>query len=226
MKNPNTSSINRPSLNGDPDKEMMTAAEKWVANFLDKHVGIGYNDTCTYRGKPGQLGSVLNRLILNNHDLNLKFPQGVIDASLEEYLNRKKEEIKMRVFKAVKFVTPNDELNRWVKALTGKEDPLDILVMQHFIWQVKRKMLDKDVERHMMPILVGRTGSGKSVAVHKLLGPVIQLSEMGKDLGIFGDDREWAVFHKYYVIFFDEMSKARKVDVEALKNTITAKDKA
>lgn len=123
------------------------------------------------------------------------------------------------------YAGPNNQLERFLLAMTGCARPLDLAVMQHWIWQVKRKIHGLSVVHHMMPVFVGKTGSGKSEALRKLLAPLGSMAESGIDFGIFADERMWSLFEQKYAFFFDEMSKARKTDVESLKNTISATEK-
>lgn len=115
----------------------------------------------------------------------------------------------------------SDLVRDWVKASTGRENELDIAVMRHFIWQVRRKLYGLDVYHHMMPILYGKTGGGKSRAVLQLLKPVDSLT-LHSDLSIFSDQFKMRQFTKMYVMFFDEMAKSDRVDIDKLKNIITS----
>ena len=114
-----------------------------------------------------------------------------------------------------------DPIALWVKASTGSSGPLDTAVIRHFVWQVKRKLFGLPVEHHMMPVLYGKTGGGKSVAVHKLLAAVQDIS-LSRDMSIFSDSFGKKQFSRNFVIFFDELSKSSTVDVNSLKNVITA----
>lgn len=114
-----------------------------------------------------------------------------------------------------------DLIREWVKASAGRESDLDIAVMRHFIWQVRRKLFGLDVYHHMMPILYGKTGGGKSRAVLQLLKPLENLT-LHSDLSIFSDQFKMRQFTKMYVMFFDEMAKSDRVDIDKLKNIITS----
>jgi hypothetical protein len=118
-------------------------------------------------------------------------------------------------------LAPNDQLGRWVMAVTGQTMPMDVAVMGHFVWQVKRKLMGLPVVWHMMPIVYGESGSGKSQAIQRLLSPINELTVAPQDMGVFGDSREARIFTRSYVAFFDEMAKSEKVDVGALKNKIS-----
>jgi hypothetical protein len=117
------------------------------------------------------------------------------------------------------------DLERFTSIITGKSpaDPVDVAVLQQFIWQVKRKLFDRPVEWHLMPVLSGPQGSGKSVAVERLLAPVRALTLTGKGVNFVADERNYKALSEHYVCFFDEMSGASKADVDDLKQVISAK---
>jgi predicted P-loop ATPase len=73
-----------------------------------------------------------------------------------------------------------------------------------------------DVTRHLFPVLQGKQNSGKSTAVRKLLEP-IKLFYSSRSLDMLNDSKELAVLARKNVIWFDEMSKASKADVDAIK---------
>lgn len=110
---------------------------------------------------------------------------------------------------------------RWVRAATGHDNPHDISVMQHFIWQVKRKLNGLPVDHHLMPVLYGKTGGGKSVAIHKMLQPISGVS-ICRDMTVFSDSFGKRQFARNYIMFFDELAKSTSVDINALKNIITS----
>ena len=49
-------------------------------------------------------------------------------------------------------------------------------VLRKFIWQVKRKMLNLPVTNHLMPILSGPQGKGKSTFLMRFLPPVEEVA--------------------------------------------------
>src|SRR5207302_233324 len=105
--------------------------------------------------------------------------------------------------------------------VTGAEDALAVAVVMHFIWQVKRKLNGLKVDHHLMLVLHGKQRSGKTEATKALLKPISLLIDMPGDLTILGDERQVFRQEQFYVTFFDEMAKADKVNVDALKNRIT-----
>jgi hypothetical protein len=109
----------------------------------------------------------------------------------------------------------------WIEAVTGKQDKLDVAIFRHFIWQIKRKLYGLPVEHHLMVVLSGKSGSGKSVAVHSLLKPIVAVSACG-DMTMFNDQFSKKQFTRNFVIFFDELAKSSRVNIDSLKNVVTA----
>lgn len=135
-------------------------------------------------------------------------------------LSQIEERVKIMT-KAIEFIEPNDEICRFVEAVTGMQNPLDISVMRHWIWQVKRKFKRLDTKHHIMPIFYGKTRSGKTTAIEKLLEPIKQLT-MIAELAMVNDSRNDFNLIEKLVIFFDELGKAEKVVVSNLKQKITS----
>lgn len=122
----------------------------------------------------------------------------------------------------VDFAALNDLVADFVFLITGTRNPLHIAVIQHLIWQVKRKLFGLPITNHMMPVLFGKTGCGKSIAIKLLCSPLEEVFDSGASLEAiddkFGNDR----FQNYYIIFFDELAKMTKVDSGNLKRVITS----
>lgn len=106
----------------------------------------------------------------------------------------------------------------------GKPTEVEVAVLYHFIWQVKRKALGLPVSYHMMPVICGPTGSGKSEAIRRLLSPLGGYVLNGLSLDKIGDDRYYRQLDEHLVVFFDEMAKLEKASNESLKQVITAND--
>lgn len=119
-------------------------------------------------------------------------------------------------------------VNKFINAITGGENPLDIAAVKHFIWQTKRKLWGLQTNWEMMLVLQAyKQGSGKSYAIrHKdsNIGLISPLNDFVFDgpMTAFGDTRERFVFIRNYIAFFDEMEYAERTSIEALKNIITA----
>jgi hypothetical protein len=116
----------------------------------------------------------------------------------------------------------NKAIENFIVAVTGTPNKVDIAIMKHFIWQVKRKMNSLHIDWHLMPIFYGDSGSGKTRAISELLRPLNELSYFAPSMSVLDDSRESSVFSKFFIIFMDEMAKAERTNVESIKNKITS----
>lgn len=111
---------------------------------------------------------------------------------------------------------------RFVDNLTTVDVELGVRVMAHFVWLVKRKMFGKEAEHHLVPVLMGPGGKGKSKNLERMLAPVsdylIELTSASQ----LTDDRSFHSFGTNYVATLDELSKMDKTDFNQIKNFITA----
>jgi hypothetical protein len=96
-----------------------------------------------------------------------------------------------------------------------------VAMFNKFIWQVKRKIKNMLIYDHLMLVILGSQGTGKSTLIMKLLKPVEELYAM-TDFKAITDDRNISLWRNY-VIFLDEMGWASKSDMDIVKNVITAK---
>lgn len=237
------SAFKRPAkrLAEEEQEEDYAKAEKWVREWLtNKHASQSYKTgVLTVGGEetPGDL--LLSTLVLDaiswaeknpitdargNEKQRAPYSQPTIEHVLTKWL-AEQDKANIDTFKSHLAHSPSAQgtgLVAWVRAVTGAAREEDIAVVRHFIWQVKRKLHHLPVEHHMMPVIYGATGSGKTRAVEALLGPVEEFMVAPQDLAVLGDSREAAIFGRFYIAFFDEMARADKLDVAALKNKITS----
>lgn len=103
---------------------------------------------------------------------------------------------------------------------TESQQGLPTAVLRTFIWQVKRKALGLPVTHHLMPVLVGPQGFGKSSFVNSLCAPVKE-SKTDTNFDALGNDKIISIWNNH-VLFLDEMSGAQRADMETIKNVITA----
>ena len=115
------------------------------------------------------------------------------------------------------------EWSRFVHALIDTDlvsEGYAIAVFQKFMWQVKRKMLGLPVTAHLMFVLTGKQGNGKTSAIKNMIKPLTGV-EREVNFSEVTDVRNIAMWRSF-VFFIDEMEKAQKADVEAVKHVITA----
>jgi Virulence-associated protein E len=148
----------------------------------------------------------------------------LINSEIDRMFIQRREGIIQTLLKNPAAVDSSQAVEEFVRVVTGNADPVTSAVIRQFIWQVKRKMLGRPVRWHIMPILWGAGGSGKSTIIRDyLLKPLQHLclssSRLFSDLN---DERKFYQFNDNYVAFSDEMDHIEKVSMEALKNIISS----
>lgn len=93
-------------------------------------------------------------------------------------------------------------------------------VLRKFVHQVISKLHGRPVGHHLMPVLTGRQGSGKTYFLNHLFGPLAELARSA-DFRSISDERMIDLWQSY-IIFIDEMGYADRTDVDVVKNVITA----
>ncbi|TXN81267.1 VapE domain-containing protein [Methylobacterium sp. WL8] len=100
---------------------------------------------------------------------------------------------------------------------------LGVAVLQHFIWQVKQKLLNRPVHHHMMPIVISPVqGTGKSTLVGLFLGPLHELASDPVALSDFADTRS-SDLYRFPVVFIDDIDPIGRTAVPTLKRLMTSK---
>jgi len=116
------------------------------------------------------------------------------------------------------------ELARFLRALIGtdsQQETVWMVTLRHFLWCVKRSLTGGQREYDVMPVLVGRQGTGKSVALKKLAGPLAELTD-DITAETLADERKRGDLGNFAIGIWDEMEGADRRDVEAIKRAITS----
>lgn len=150
------------------------------------------------------------------------FPEKDLVKAIEEYIAVKKDEALEGIKTSIKCTGENlDELKRFLIAATGECDDVELAVLAHMIWQVKRKIFHKKVYEHQMVIFRGAQGIGKTEAIRKIFKPLLGWFKSAS-LSEITDDR-WKLFLRDgFVVFCDELQYAERTSVDALKNIVSA----
>lgn len=152
-------------------------------------------------------------------ELTKRLISSFVEGEIARYFLRIKDQL------AYSPNADNSQLPEFVSLLCGPENSnyeLDVSVFRHFIWQIKRKLNNLPVEHHMMPVVVGEQGIGKSEAIRKLLEPLGGLVATPPDFNALNDERNSYYFVNYAALFFDEMAKASKADINVVKKNISS----
>lgn len=79
-------------------------------------------------------------------------------------------------------------------------------IMKHWLWQVKRKIIGRDVVWEIWPNFYGASGVGKSTLIRKMCTPLSEFY-IEPQISIFADaTRERDKLTRYYILNFDELT--------------------
>lgn len=206
--------------------------EPWVRSWIENRKA-----TYSYRheslfigGRVVPLDVLLDRLHLDSFE-GPRFRDRTLSAALGQWTHAQDAlaVAALRAKLAFDSSVPASTVARFVTACTGKADAVDVAVVQHFIWQVKRKLNDLPVDFHMMPVLYRERspdskgqGGGKTTAVAKLLGPVSEAVVNVSDLKEAIDPRGYRRYTRAFVAVVDEMARGEVANTDSLKGLITA----
>lgn len=200
-------------------------AFKFVDAFINENkVTVSYSRVIRSGKEVWSREVLLRRLTLSNLDSETKrFSRDdlrdIVDEWIDEARLRQLEDIRRKL--SGYDPASEEQLSRLIIAITGREDTTDREVLRHWIWQVKRKLFGKEVGEHLMPILRGKQGSGKTFVVeHRILKPLKELCYRTSVKTLL-DPREARLIMDHFVLFLDELAGATKADIEELKRILT-----
>lgn len=188
-------------------------------------------DTAT---KVSNVNDVARRLRIISKELDLSFGPTDIDDVLQEWIIDQQLERKSEIFRDISYTRGMKGIESefyWYELATSFFDfdtELDLSLyakvsaLKHFIYQVKRKMRNLPVNDHMMVVLLGPQGVGKSTFMKDFLAPLDELV-VNSDFRQISDDRNIDLWD-HYVVKTDEMGWASRSDIDVIKNLITAEN--
>jgi hypothetical protein len=201
-----------------PDQEIVAAfsAEKFLTISLDGQFYL--------EGHKRDVDYVLEEIRNYAQTIMGKNVSFQVIGSILNKLSTDKRQVRFEEMKAyIAFKSDATfDFNKLIEAVGGVPNELEATVLKHFVWQVKRKIYGLPVSYHNMPVLVGKSGSGKSQLIKKMLHPIHEMVYYDGDFKKLVDTREAFNLISYFVYFIDEMSKAETADVESIKNKITS----
>jgi hypothetical protein len=170
-------------------------------------------------------------LRVTNDDLRLGFSREAIADALTHWHETAKKTRLHDLFLMVGAGTPpprfvRDAQVHWDnlanKIFDTSHDAPEFIIAVHqkFMWQIKRKVLGLPVTNHLMPVILGPQGKGKSTFVSKLVEPLKELT-LEVDFKMIEDERNVEMWSSY-ILFLDEMGYASKANVDTIKHAITA----
>ncbi len=167
-------------------------------------------------------------LVNYNDELKLTFDKKSIELNIQKEISKGISKRKQQIYQNIAFEQyfvkfSGDEFNKVISVLFGKDGQdhtLDIAVLRHFIWQVKKRVIAQNPDNHMMPIFYGKQGGGKTEFIKRFCS-ILQEGMIDSDFGDFSDERKSRLFIDFPVIFLDELQKANGKDMGEIKGQIT-----
>jgi Virulence-associated protein E len=120
------------------------------------------------------------------------------------------------------------DVTEMVPQMTGETDAdvadrrarFVVAIFNKFIWQVKRKINKMPITDHLMAVILGSQGVGKSTLIRKMLAVIEELMA-STDFKQMTDDRN-SMLWRNFVLFLDEMGWAKKAEMDTVKHIISA----
>jgi hypothetical protein len=233
------------------DQDLESAASninpiEYVSDFFAKlELQVGYDDSLTQRGKPltahtrSMINSVLavraltlldvlDMMIIDCKEKENKLKAGEVRAALRHVVGEMKHARRNAIIAPLLVELPAEaavDAEREWRRIDSLFEPIPnlraSLPIMHFIWQVKTKVLGREVDHHLMPVITSSIqGSGKTTFVRSLLAPLKELVTGASLLSDFSDRRTLGLF-RYLVAVLDDMEMISEKQVPVLKSIIT-----
>lgn len=162
--------------------------------------------------------------------LKLNFKSESINDAVQHWYEAAKRVRRFELFSSIEYLSPSrrDEIDKvWLDLASKVFDTSDtppefiVAVLKKFIHQVKSKLRGKEVKDHLMVVILGPQGIGKTTFVEQMTKPLEEL-KLDVDFKMIEDPRNIDIWRSY-ILFLDEMGYASKSDIDDIKKAITAK---
>lgn len=175
------------------------------------------------------LDSFARELRLVSSKLNLGYRDNLIGDAIQTWQEETSRKIKVDALLAVQFAKgkatgPHGQdmwaaMERACFNTAGGRPGFPTAVIKKFMWQIKRKARNLPVTNHLMPVLTGAQGKGKTEFVKAMTKPLRDLMRE-VDFGMLTDGKTTDIWSAL-ILFIDEMGHFTKADVDRVKNVIT-----
>ncbi|WP_019994992.1 primase-helicase family protein [Aureimonas ureilytica] len=171
---------------------------------------------------------LLDEILLELRGKGIRMPKGDMERALRKVTRQSQGRRRRLIAEAI--LEPLSQEGRseagadWTRLAQGIFDAqpeVAAACLQHFIWQVKQKLLGRPVKHHLMPVVFSRAqGSGKTTFVSRFLSPLRELATSPVLLSDFADPRSGDVY-RFPAVFIDDVEKVPAPLVPVLKSVIT-----
>ena len=169
---------------------------------------------------------IMRDLRLIRDEYGLGYRDQSIEDAFDKWAVQKRKERRVDCYMELEYDNTAANKANWqklVQSIVDEDETSKLMaecLLKKFIWQVKRKMAGLPVFDHLMVVLHGQQGSGKTVFVRKFLEPLQELTAPSTFHDVM-DNRIIDVW-EMSALFIDEMEGAARKDIDGLKRIITA----
>lgn len=142
----------------------------------------------------------------------LPYREGEISRAARQYLRWLEQSGMATIYSTIKYDPKYEEgCNKWLHNIYEYMKPEEDFItfstmMKHWAWQVKRKMMGRDVVYHIWVNFYGAAGIGKTTFIKKLCAPMEDVTSTTTISKIFDDTREIKRLTENLVLIFDELA--------------------
>lgn len=187
----------------------------WLATNPDWKISLnGRRITTTHGGIPRDrdMEDLTTAIQSTVDEQELPYREGEINRCVKMFLMDKDQKAVSTIFAKIKHDRTKEELcDRWLKKIheyfkITESLEMFTLLMKHWGWQVKRKMLGRKVVHHLWINFYGAQGTGKTTFLNRLcecFGDLVSMTTISK---LFDDTKEIKRLTENYVLIFDELA--------------------
>ena len=228
---------------------VISDVEDFVEEYLGQHrIEIFFDDSVKYIGalekaetpldvkayllaEKLDLKILLDSMMLEQRARKLKLAKADVQRALAHARDKRRQERVLRLFSSVGGRNPyfsefkqsqvDADWLRLAQALFEPNAELVAACLKHFVWQVKRKILGRSVDRPLMPVIFSpEQGTGKTTFVRKFLSPLCELVALSS-FSQYADQRSLELY-RFPVLFMDDADGGDKKQVPEVKSLMTA----
>lgn len=201
----------------------------FVELFATKHgYDVKPNGAVLRRGKYDRFSAFMTEVRLAAFEFrDLGYDKGILGDAGSSY-KRDVIEAKIDAIRHAVAYSPEAEQQAegvWQQLERAWFDPVgdrqgfSVAGLKKFMQQIKCKLNGVPVKDHLMPIIVGRQGLGKSKLVEHLVAPLSEVLSTANFDDIQDKRNVW--LWDNYIVWMQEMEKADRADMAAVKGAIT-----
>lgn len=202
------------------EKKQRIPPSQYVKNWFESNVSKwvispnGKRITCWEYGVPRDkdMEDIITAIQTTVDENMLPYREGEIARAVKYYFMMLDQQGAATIYSVIqynpKFVKACD---RWLHIVYDFFKPTESfeifsLLMKHWGWQVKRKLLGRKVRFHIWINFYGAAGTGKTTFIIKMTSPMEDVTSTTTISKLFDDTREIKRLTENLVLYFDELA--------------------